>query len=142
MKSGRLLHMDTTISMLARNYEVSCVSGETTDESNNWKVRCDGQESGSVVKVNTVFQLFNEKTRAFLYTSKLNYFNESNCGGRCPIMGQLEASGVSHQGANTKWKVESGLFFDHQLKDSSRASEEKWVYEAADVDDDDIDADL
>jgi len=134
--------MDTTISMLARNYEVSCVGGEATDESNNWKVQCESQEQGSIVKINTVFQLFNEKTRAFLYTSKLNYFNESNCGGRCPIMGQLEASGVSHQGPNTKWKVESGVFFDHQPKETVGTPEEKWVYEAADVEDDDFDTEL
>jgi dolichyl-phosphate-mannose--protein O-mannosyl transferase len=129
--------MDTTISMLARNYEVSCVGTETNNESNNWKVKCENQESGSLVKVNTIFQLFNEKTRAFLYTSKLNYFNESNCGGRCPIMGQLEVSGVSHQGANTKWKVETGVFFDHETKEKKGAVDEKWVFEADDVDDDD-----
>ncbi len=129
--------------MLARNYEVSCIGTESVDESNNWRVKCEGQESGSVVKANTLIQLFNEKTRAFLYTSKHSYFNENNCGGRCPIMGQLEASGVSHQGSNTKWKVESGVFFDHQTNDADGQSNEKWVYEAADVnEDDDLDTEL
>jgi dolichyl-phosphate-mannose--protein O-mannosyl transferase len=134
MKSGRQLYMDNTPSMLARNYEVSCLTQAQITEANNWRIKCDNQEQGSVVTTTTIFQLFNEKVHAFLYTSKLNYFNESNCGGRCPIMGQLEVSGVGQSSTNTKFSIDSGLLFDQTVNEKGQNSE-KWIYNSDEVDD-------
>lgn len=124
--------MDTSASMLAKNYEVSCLNEPGTEAAANWAVKCEAQEAGSPVTVSTIFQLFNEKTRALLYASKLNFFNENNCGGRCPIMGQLEVSGVGHHSRNTQWKVHSGIFFDHAAFEDAGVAE-KWVYDDKEV---------
>ncbi len=38
-------------------------------------------------------------------------FNQQNCGGGCPIMGQTEVSAGSKKEARTKWISGQGVYF-------------------------------
>lgn len=116
--------------MLSGNAEVSCFNKDFADANDNFVVECEKQEKGSVVTGASSFFLRNEKLNLYLYTSKYNNFHEGNCGSRCPIIGQLEVSGVSSRNANGRWKVESGIFVDADFDEEKPEPETKWVYDA------------
>ena len=115
--------------MLSGNSEVSCLNRDPShDVNDNFMIECERQESGSVVTGNTVFYLKNMKLNYYLYTSKYNNFHEGNCGNRCPILGQLEVSGVASRNANCKWKVDGGVFIDEELKENQETNQ-RWVFD-------------
>ena len=127
--------------MLSGNAEVSCLNKDTSDSNDNFVIECEKQEKGSIMTGATTFHIRNEKLNLFLYTSKYNNFHEGNCGSRCPILNQMEVSGVSSKNANGRWKVEAGIFIDEDY-DDERTKNTKWVYEADEVPSDSRDADL
>jgi len=50
-------------------------------------------------------------TGKLLYTTEQAKFNQQNCGGGCPIMGQTEVSCSSKRDAKTKWITGQGIYF-------------------------------
>ena len=118
--------------MLSGNSEVSCLNQDSSaNENDSFVIECDTQSKGSVITGRTSFVLKNVKVGSYLFTSKYNNFNEGNCGGRCPILGQLEVSGVASKNANCKWKVESGIFIDENTKEGQEDFQE-WIYDESD----------
>jgi len=112
--------------MLSGNSEVSCLNKDFSDANDNFIIECDKQEKGSIIRGNSSFYIRNAKLNSYLYSSKYNNFHENNCGSRCPIIGQLEVSGVSSRNANCRWKVETGIFIEEDLSENDM-KETKWI---------------
>lgn len=133
-QTQRNLRVDTARAMLSGNAEVSCLNRDGGDSGDNFVVECEKQEKGSIVTGATTFYLRHEKLNSYLYTSKYNNFHEGNCGSRCPIIGQLEVSGVSSRNANGRWKVDGGVFVEERWEeDAAGARDQPWVVEEADA---------
>lgn len=128
--------------MLSGNAEVSCLNKGRSEPGDNFLVECEKQEIGSIVTGATIFYLRSEKLNSYLYTSKYNNFHEGNCGSRCPIIGQLEVSGVSSKNANGRWKIDSGIFVEEDYTDDQGNGETRWVYDEADAPKEAVDTDL
>ena len=128
----RSLRVDPNRAMLSGNSEVSCLNQEPNlTESDSFLVECDNQQKGSVLTGRTSFMLRNVKLGSYLYTSKYNNFHEGNCGNRCPILGQLEVSGVSAKNANCRWRVDGGVFIEEDVRENGGDFEE-WVFDESD----------
>jgi dolichyl-phosphate-mannose--protein O-mannosyl transferase len=112
------LHSHLFKAPLSGNQEVSCFGdGGNGDTGDDWIVECDagthwirGQPVG----------LRHADTGKLLSTSKAVTFNQQNCGGGCPIMGQTEVSASYYSDTKTKWATSQGVYF--QSKDSKFAS--------------------
>lgn len=128
--------------MLSGNSEVSTLNKDTQDSNDNFKVECEKQEKDSVVTGATVFYLKNEKLNNYLYNSKYNNFHEGNCGSRCPIIGQLEVSGVASKSANCRWKVESGVFVENDFDHEKQSADDNWVFDQKETTDSPLTTDL
>lgn len=83
-------------------------SGDTGD---NWEIVCSKPnqiywERGSDV------QLRHVDTNKFLHTTPTAKFDKQNCGGNCPIMGQLEVSTTGKRGdSKNVWFTDQGIYF-------------------------------
>jgi len=121
--------------MLSGNAEVSCLNKDHSDSNDNFVVECEKQEKGSIITGATIFYLKSEKLNSYMYTSKYNNFHEGNCGSRCPIIGQLEVSGVSSKNANCRWKVDAGVFIEEDYSEDQPEKEERWVFDEHEVKD-------
>lgn len=105
------LHSHLFTSPVSKQQEVSGF-GENGDgdTGDSWEVVCQGREKywerGSVI------QLKHVDTGKFLFTSSSNKFDQKNCGGNCPIMGQLEVSASAKKAdSKTWWQTGQGVYF-------------------------------
>jgi hypothetical protein len=107
---------------LTGNQEVSGFGdGGTGDTGDNWKVSCDSS-TATFWQRGTPVSFVHVDTGKFLYTADTAKFNQQNCGGGCPIMGQTEVSASAKKDAKTKWQTGQGVFFppkgtSHEIPD-------------------------
>ncbi len=67
------------------------------------------------------FQLKHVDTGKFLYTSDSAKFNQQNCGGGCPIMGQTEVSAFGKKDSpKTMWQTSQGIYFPGSKSNSQK----------------------
>jgi len=52
-----------------------------------------------------------------LTTSETAVFNQGNCGGNCPIMGQTEVSAGHYPDKKTKWVTGQGVYFPAKIEE-------------------------
>ena len=108
--TGRNLHSHLFKSPLSGNQEVSGF-GENGfgDTGDNWEVVCSTKAQfwnrGEVV------QFKHADTGKWLSTHESFQFNQQNCGGGCPIMGQTEVSASAKKDSRTLWYTSQGLYF-------------------------------
>lgn len=126
MLMGKVMRTEESPSHVSKNHMVSVMGADLGDNSENYKLICVNQSSKTTVKGSTIFQLKNENTKSLLSASFSHNFNPSNCGMGCPIMGQLEVSGVKSEAENTKWKPHFGIYYDHSGKEPDK---EKWIFD-------------
>lgn len=121
--TSKNLHSHLFKAPLSGNQEVSGYGdngfGDTGD---NWEIVCDAGEE--YWKRDSVIQLKHVDTGKFLTSSESSEFNQGNCGGQCPIMGQREVSATSYKDKRTQWVSGQGLYFPGKLGGTSDEDDE------------------
>jgi len=109
--TGKNLHSHLFKAPLTGNQEVSGFGDNGQgDTGDNWTVVCDSASEKYWMRGQPVhFQ--HVDTGKLLYTTEQAKFNQNNCGGGCPIMGQTEVSCSSKKDAKTKWLTGQGVYF-------------------------------
>lgn len=128
VQTNKLLHSHLFKAPLSGNQEVSAFGeGGVGDTGDDWAVECDAGVDfwyrGQPVT------LRHADTGKMLSTAKAHSFNQQNCGGGCPIMGQLEVSASYYPDTKTRWQTSQGVYFTP--KDSTNA-------QGSDDDDEDL----
>ena len=82
----------------------------TGDTGDNWEVICESATS-SFWERNKPIALSHIDTGKFLSTASQFQFNQQNCGGQCPIMGQTEVSCAQKKDSKAKWQTGQGVYF-------------------------------
>ena len=121
VQTGRLLHAHLFRAPISGNQEVSCFGdGGEGDTGDDWIVEC---EAGATYWIRGEhITLRHADTGKVLSTSRSVMFNQQNCGGGCPIMGQTEVSAAQHSDNKSKWMTSQGVYF--QSKDAKFATDE------------------
>ena len=118
VQTGRLLHSHLFKAPLSGNQEVSCFGdGGEGDTGDDWIVECDAGATHWIR--GQPVTLRHADTGKVLSTSKTAMFNQQNCGGGCPIMGQTEVSASQYSDNKSKWMTSQGVYF--QSKDAKFA---------------------
>jgi dolichyl-phosphate-mannose--protein O-mannosyl transferase len=89
LQTYKNLHSHHFSSPLSQQQEVSAF-GEGDgkgDGGDNWRVEC----KGTYWKRNEQVRFYHIDTQKYLGTTKELQFTQTNCGGRCPILGHLES---------------------------------------------------
>ena len=109
--TGKNLHSHLFRAPLSGNQEVSGFGGDDGwgDKGDDWEVVC----SSKAVKWNRgeVVQFKHAETGKWLSTGAAYAFNQQNCGGGCPIMGQTEVSASGKKDSKTLWYTAQGVYF-------------------------------
>lgn len=107
--TGKNLHSHLYKAPLTGNQEVSAF-GENGlgDTGDNWKIVCE--TSDSYWKRGAPIVLSHVDTGKFLFTTNTAQFNQQNCGGGCPIMGQTEISASQRRDVKNRWITGQGVF--------------------------------
>ncbi len=108
--TGKNLHSHLFKAPLSGNQEVSGFGDNGSgDNGDSWEVVCttksDVWRRGDPVHIKHV------DTGKFLSTGAAFAFNQQNCGGGCPIMGQTEVSSSGKKDAKTIWYTTQGIYF-------------------------------
>ena len=109
--TSKNLHSHLYKAPLSGNQEVSGYGeGGVGDTGDNWEVICEPGEE--YWRRGELIQLKHIDTGKYLYTSDTAVFNQNNCGGNCPIMGQTEVS-ATHlvNDKRNKWFTGQGIYF-------------------------------
>ncbi|CAM9349133.1 unnamed protein product [Choristocarpus tenellus] len=108
--TGKNLHSHFFTSPLSRQQEVSCFgeSGEG-DTGDTWVVECTRSSDEAWVRGGQV-RLKHKDTKRYLQASTGSKFNSGNCPNNCPILGQLEVSGIQTAGSTTTWTADQGMY--------------------------------
>jgi dolichyl-phosphate-mannose--protein O-mannosyl transferase len=120
VSTGKNLHSHLFKAPLTGNQEVSGFGDNGQgDTGDNWIVVCDSASEKYWIRGQPVhFQ--HVDTGKLLYTTEQAKFNQHNCGGGCPIMGQTEVSCSARKDAKTKWTTGQGVYFPSSSKDASK----------------------
>lgn len=107
--TGKNLHTHLFQSPLSKNQEVTGFgeNGEG-DTGDFWVVEV---ASGSTWRRDEPVRFRHVDTRAFLKVTSRNRFDHGNCGGNCPIMGQLEAFAAAGADEDALWRTAEGVYF-------------------------------
>ena len=103
------LHSHLVRSPLSRQQEVSGF-GEAMegDSGDDWIVVCKSSND-KFLERSKKFHLQHADTKRYLSASSEYKFNQSNCGGGCPIMNHLEAHCRSKADQYTEFTIELGV---------------------------------
>ncbi|CAM9236102.1 unnamed protein product, partial [Ectocarpus fasciculatus] len=121
--TGKNLHSHLFRAPLSGNQEVSGFGdngwGDTGD---NWEVVCSSK--ADYWNRGEVIQFKHGDTGKWLSTGTAYAFNQQNCGGGCPIMGQTEVSSSSKKDSKTLWFTGQGIYFPGSDSHSSPLDDE------------------
>lgn len=108
--TGKNLHSHLFRAPLSGNQEVSGFGdngyGDTGD---NWEIVCSA--AAETWNRGEIVQLKHADTGKWLSTAASYAFNQQNCGGGCPIMGQTEISTSGKKDSKTLWYTGQGIYF-------------------------------
>lgn len=108
--TGKNLHSHLFKAPLSGNQEVSGFGdGGFGDNGDNWEVVCSSK--AEFWNRGEVIQLKHADTGKWLSTASAYAFNQQNCGGGCPIMGQTEVSTSAKKDSKTLWFTGQGIYF-------------------------------
>ena len=107
-KTQRNLHTHHFESPLTKQHEVTAYGeGGNGDHLDDWIIETRG-ESGWVRGAHVRFK--NRGTGSYLHSHDAR-FDQSNCGGNCPIMGQQEVTGYPIDAdENNWWATAEGIY--------------------------------
>merc|ERR1719354_788167 len=115
----RLMHTRTSKNLHSHNHQAP-ISGRLEvsafgtdgkgDKGDNWKLTCMNKEAKYWIRQDDI-SLKHIETSHWLYTNAQVSFNRRNCGGNCPIMGQLEVSTGEKRKKGSLWKADQGVLF-------------------------------
>eukprot|EP01041_Mallomonas_annulata_P002299 gene2299-4473_t len=121
--TGKNLHSHLFKAPLTGYQEVSCFGeGGEGDTGDNWEVVCSDPNDDYWRRGNLI-QFKHVDTGKLLYTTESAEFNQNNCGGGCPIMGQREVSASSNNDKKTKWMTGQGVYFPGKVPGESSDDE-------------------
>mmetsp|Transcript_30560 Transcript_30560/g.51172 ORF Transcript_30560/g.51172 Transcript_30560/m.51172 type:complete len:233 (+) Transcript_30560:38-736(+) len=122
--SHKNLHSHLFQSPLSGNQEVSGFGDNGNgDTGDNWQVQCDIKSDELWFRYKGIY-LRHMDTSKFLSTSAQAVFNQQNCGGNCPIMGQTEVHASSKKSTNGRWATDQGVYFPSKEAGNKEAEEE------------------
>jgi len=128
-KTGKNLHSHAGVGApISNRQEVSGFGNDGKgDTGDNWKVVCMNKKAKYWVREDTVsFKHITSGT--WLYTNAQTDFNRRNCGGNCPIAGQLEVSTGQKRKKGSLWLADHGVHFkvrdDYDLQKGEYDKEE------------------
>ena len=107
--TGKNLHSHLFKSAISGNQEVSGFGEKGNgDTGDNWEIICESA-SATFWERNKPISLGHVDTGKFLSTAGQFQFNQQNCGGQCPIMGQTEVSCAQKKDIRSKWQTGQGV---------------------------------
>lgn len=110
LETQKNLHSHEVLSPLSKQQEVTAFGEDGIgDTGDDWVVVCSHGKTGQKLERNAPFRLQHVDTSKFLGGKSTTMFNERNCGGRCPVMNQLEAFARSQQDEFSLFRVELGV---------------------------------
>lgn len=110
MQTGKLLHSHLFKAPLSGNQEVSAFGdGGNGDTGDDWTLECEA--GGTYWMRGQPVVLRHADTGKVLSAQRHSMFNQGNCGGGCPIMGQLEVSASPQSDVKSKWQTSQGVYF-------------------------------
>lgn len=112
--TSKNLHSHLFKAALTGNQEVSGFGDNGNgDTGDNWHIVCEtSNKNDKFWRRGQSIHLQHADTGKYLFTTEQAKFNQQNCGGGCPIMGQTEVSASGRRDTKTTaWQTGQGVYF-------------------------------